>query len=186
MLTKAQGTKLLKLARESIQSSFSGNHAKVNDELKKEFSENQGVFVTLHEHGMLRGCIGYPMPILPLYEAVISAARSAAFQDPRFPPLKEEEIDKIDLEISVLTVPELIESTENIDDKIKIGENGLIIKSGLSSGLLLPQVATEYNWTVEEFLINTCHKAGLHPEAWKEDNVKLYKFQAQIFKEKNI
>jgi uncharacterized protein (TIGR00296 family) len=188
MLTKSQGKKLLALARDTIKEAFSGEIPEVSQDIKNEFHEKQGVFVTLHEKGKLRGCIGYPMPSLPLFEAIISAARSAAFQDPRFSPLRKEEMDFIDLEISVLTIPELIDVKlpEEYIDKINIGEDGLIIKFGMASGLLLPQVATEYEWTEEEFLMHTCNKAGLHSEAWKEDDVKLYKFQAQIFSEKDF
>jgi hypothetical protein len=186
LLTKEQGKKLLKLARESIETSFSGNYPDIPEKIKKDFSEKQGVFVTLHnKRGQLRGCIGYPMPTLALFDAIVSAARSAAFQDPRFSPIKKEDMDDIVVEISVLTVPELIKvnSPREYLEKIKIGDDGLIIKSAFSSGLLLPQVATEYNWDAEEFLMHTCNKAGLNPEAWKDKNVKLYKFQAQIFSE---
>ena len=185
MLSVEQGQKLIKLARESITISFSGENLEPDSKIVSEFSENQGVFVTLHEDGKLRGCIGFPMPSLPLYEAVISAAKSAAFQDPRFSPIKEKELGKIDLEISVLTVPEEIKEKEfkKLNDIIKIGRDGLIIKYGYASGLLLPQVATEYSWTVNEFLMHTCNKAGLDPFAWKQEDVRLFKFQAQVFHE---
>ncbi|MFP4111595.1 MAG: AmmeMemoRadiSam system protein A [Candidatus Woesearchaeota archaeon] len=185
MLTSNQGNRLIELARKSIESAFEGEHLKTSDEIRQEFSEKQGVFVTLHKNKNLRGCIGYPMPTLPLYEAIISAARSSAFQDPRFPPLSKSELNYIDIEISVLSVPELIEIQKPSEyfEKINIGEDGLIIKDKEHSGLLLPQVATEYGWSPEEFLMHTCNKAGLNSDAWKEPSIKLYKFQAQVFNE---
>jgi len=167
MTKPSDGKLLIKLARESISSYW------------------QGVFVTLYKNKQLRGCIGFPEPIFPLFEAIIKAARSAAFEDPRFPPLQKEELKHIKIEVSVLTVPALIKvkKPEDYLKKIKIGKDGLIIRSTLGSGLLLPQVATEYKWGVEEFLRHLCEKARLKQNAWKDKNNQIYKFQAQIFKE---
>lgn len=171
---------LVKLARDSIKSYF--NKEKV--EFPKD-SPKRGVFVTLYKGEELRGCIGYPEPIMQLNEAVFQAAKGAAFEDSRFSLLKEEELKDIRIEVSVLTPPELIEvkSSEEYLDNINVGEDGLVIRSQLGSGLLLPQVATEYGWSAEEFLQQTCIKAGLSVDDWKEGGVEVFKFQAKVYKE---
>ena len=183
--TEKDGKELIKLARDSINSEFLIREIKVSSAIKKKYSEKQGVFVTLNIGKELRGCIGYPEPILPLYDAIIQAAKSAAFSDPRFPALTEREFELVKVELSVLTVPELIEVNDAKDyiNKIKIGEDGLIIRSNYGSGLLLPQVFTEYNCDAIKALDMTCQKAGLPPHAWNDIHNKIYKFQAQIFKE---
>lgn len=182
MLSLEEGKILIKLARHSIETFFLGNNLVLGT--AEKFSEKQGVFVTIHKFGNLRGCIGYPEPVLPLNRAIVQAARAAAFQDPRFPPLQKSELDEVDIEISVLTVPKLIEviKPEDYLDRIKIGKDGLIIR-GMSSGLLLPQVFTEYDSTPKEALEMTCQKAGLHNDAWKNPSNQMFKFQAQIFAE---
>ena len=150
--------------------------------------EKRGVFVTLETHPgkELRGCIGFPEPVFPLKEALSQAAISSAAEDPRFPPVRKEELDRIIIEVSVLTVPELItvKSPKEYPGKIKIGEDGLIFRYGFNSGLLLPQVPVEWKWEPEEFLCNTCTKAGCTPDMWLEKNAKIYKFQADVFSEK--
>jgi len=183
MIKPSDGKLLIKLARKSISSYFLKNEPDVS--AVKQFSDRQGVFVTLYENKQLRGCIGFPEPVFPLFEAIIKAARSAAFEDTRFLPLQKEELKNIEIEISVLTVPALIkvEKPEDYIKKIKIGEDGLIIRSNLGSGLLLPQVATEYKWGIEEFLRHLCEKAWLKQDAWKNTNNRIYAFKAQIFKE---
>ncbi|MBW2967901.1 AmmeMemoRadiSam system protein A [Candidatus Woesearchaeota archaeon] len=182
MLSPADGKKLIALARNSIESRFSGNKVDFSD--VKGFDKKQGVFVTLHKHGRLRGCIGFPYPQFELYKAVADAAQAAAFEDPRFNPLEESELCEVDIEISVLSVPE--EITGSAGDRAKnfiIGEDGLIIKSGLGSGLLLPQVFTEWKCDNRRALEMVCEKAGLDADAWKDEKNKLFKFQAQIFSE---
>ena len=183
MIKPSDGKLLIKLAREYISSYFLQKEPNIST--LKHFSDRQGVFVTLYKNEQLRGCIGFPEPIFPLYNAIIKSARSAAFEDPRFPPLQKEELKGIKIEISVLTVPKLIEvkKPEDYLKEIKIGKDGLIIRSSLGSGLLLPQVATEYKWGVEEFLRHLCEKAWLKQDAWKDLNNKIYAFKAQIFKE---
>lgn len=183
MIEPSDGKLLIKLARESISSYFLQKEPDIST--VKQFSDRQGVFITLNKNNELRGCIGFPEPIFPLFEAVIKAARSAAFEDSRFPPLQKEELKHIKIEISVLSVPVLIKVKKSDDylKEIKIGEDGLIIRSSLGSGLLLPQVATEYNWDVEEFLGHLCEKAWLKQDAWKNTKNQIYRFQAQIFKE---
>jgi AmmeMemoRadiSam system protein A len=185
MLTKQQGKKLIELAKKTISSRFDGKELKISDELKKEFSEKKGAFVTLTIDKELRGCIGIVEAIYPLWQTIMHAAESAAFGDPRFSPLKKEEIGRIKVEISVLTKPEFINISKAEDylKKIKIGKDGLIIDGRYGKGLLLPQVAVEYVWDVRQFLEHTCEKAGLNRNAWNEPDNKIYKFQAQIFTE---
>lgn len=181
MFSESDGKKLLALAKDSIISYF--NESEPSLEGFENFSEKQGVFVTLHKKGHLRGCIGFPQPTMPLSQAIIDAARSAAFKDPRFPPVTKDELKFIDIEVSVLTVPEEIKvnKPEEYKEKIKIGRHGLIIKNPKGSGLLLPQVATEMDWDVEEFLKNICFKAGLYEESWKSEKSAIHSFEAQIF-----
>jgi AmmeMemoRadiSam system protein A len=172
---------LLKLARESIASYFSDTEpdtAKV-----AHLSEKQGVFVTLHKHGDLRGCIGFPYPLYPLYKAVLLAAREAAFGDPRFSPLTQQELDEITLEISVLSVPEelKVKTAREYLGKVRIGSDGLIIKGMFGSGLLLPQVATEYKFTPEAFLECVCQKAGMEKSAWQNLSNRIFTFHAEVF-----
>jgi len=169
---------LLKLARDSIESYFSGKE--INLKPYEKFSEKRGVFVTLKIKDELRGCIGYIKPILPLYKAVFEMARAAAFEDSRFYPLQKEELKKTEIEISVLTIPKQIEADPK---NLETGKDGLIIEMNNQSGLLLPQVAAEYNWNAKKFLEQTCIKAGLQKDSWQNPKCRIYKFQAEIFNE---
>lgn len=170
--------KFIKLARESIESGFSKKEPRVPGD--KELKEKRGCFVTLTKNKQLRGCIGYPYPVLPLGEAIVKAAKSAAFSDPRFPPLSKQELSEIKVEISVLSLPEKIPaSLENI----KIGRDGLMCEYEGFGGLLLPQVATEHNLNAEQFLRALCEKVGLSLDSWQKEGFKLWKFQAEIIKE---
>ena len=186
MITEEQGKKLISLAKKTISLRLAGKEIQVDPETKKEFQDKKGAFVTLKISGELRGCIGITEPIYPLWQTIVYAAESAAFGDPRFGPLSKEEFGKIKAEISILTAPELVKvkDASEYPDKIKIGEDGLIIEGRYGKGLLLPQVATEWKWDVLEFLKHTCEKAGLDSDAWKDLDNKIYKFQAQIFTEK--
>ncbi|MCX8194042.1 MAG: TIGR00296 family protein [Candidatus Pacearchaeota archaeon] len=184
MLNQAQGKKLLRLARKAIESHFSAKQLNFSEE-KREFKEPRGVFVTLNKCGNLRGCIGFPYPVKPLAEAVVEAAKAAAFQDPRFKPLEEKELDKITIEISVLTDPQEIKvKGQDILKEIEIGKDGLIVQFAGFSGLLLPQVALEHKWSALQFLEATCNKAGLPSNVWLHPQCRIFKFQAQIFEEK--
>lgn len=186
MITDEEGEFLVKLARSSIESYMKDKIIlEVPEDTPDTLTEEIGAFVTLNKNGQLRGCIGYPEPIKPLANAVIEVAISAAIQDPRFPPVSPQELDDISVEVSVLTKPELIEvdKPEEYPEKISIGADGLIIESCFGRGLLLPQVAVEWQWDVEEFLANTCMKAGLNPDCWLEQDTRIYKFQSQIFEE---
>jgi uncharacterized protein (TIGR00296 family) len=151
--------------------------------------EKSGVFVTLNSAKPtreLRGCIGYPFPSDPLAVATIRSAIEAATGDPRFDPVELEEFkERVVLEVSVLTVPDELTAKDPIEraKEIKIGQDGLIVGRGARRGLLLPQVAPEWNWDAEEFLSNCCLKAGLQPDAWLDKSTKVEKFQAVIFEE---
>jgi len=188
MLTINQAKKLIKLARDSISNYFKNKEPPVTAEVKKEFGKKQGAFVSLYLDEELSGCIGFPEPTLPLYMAVIRGALGAAFEDPRFPPLKQSQLKNIRIELSILTVPEEIELKKDPKEylkKIKIGRDGLLIQDEFGSGLLLPQVPVEWRWDAKEFLNQTCMKAGLSPDCWNNMKRNVYKFQAQIFTEKN-
>jgi len=182
-LSLEQGKKLVKLARDSVSTYFSNKEIKA-----EEFSEKRGVFVTIHSYPskQLRGCIGFPEPFLPLGEAIIKSARAAAFSDPRFFPLEKKELNGIIFEISVLTKPELIKVKKSAEylKKVKIGRDGLIAEANNLKGLLLAIVPVDQKWSVEEFLNQTCSKAGLTPETWKKQDCKIYSFQTQVFREK--
>lgn len=185
MLNSKQGKQLMELARKAIISSFDNKTIQDYDiNVEKQLKEKSGAFVTLTLNGELRGCIGFIGPIMPLYKAVIEAARAAAFEDPRFHPLTKEELDELKIEISVLTKPEEIkEKGEDIIKEIEVGKDGLIVEYSGFSGLLLPQVASENKWDAEHFLEQTCVKAGVSPKSWKNKSCKIHKFQAQIFSE---
>jgi len=186
MLSADEGNFLLKIAREAIKTYIKDKKViEVPEDTPKTLKENMGVFVTLNKNKMLRGCIGYPEPIKPAVNAVIEVAISSATGDPRFPPMNLDEVENVEIDVSVLTRPEIVEVEMPKDylNKIKVGEDGLIIEKGLYKGLLLPQVAVEWNWDVEAFLCNTCMKAGLTPDCWYEDDIRVYRFKAQIFQE---
>jgi AmmeMemoRadiSam system protein A len=139
--------------------------------------EKRGAFVTLKKRGHLRGCIGYIKAVKPLWETVQEMAVAAAFHDPRFPSLKPEELKDLSFEISVLSPLKRISDISEVE----VGKNGLYIVRGCNSGLLLPQVAAEYNWDRETFLMETCYKAGLPPNAWKDEETEIYIFSADYF-----
>ena len=186
MLSKEEGEKAVKFAREVIESYVRGKELK-DEELGEKFREKSGAFVTIltYPDRDLRGCIGIPEPIYDLKTSIIESARSAT-RDPRFPPLKESELPKVIIEVTILTPPRLVEvkNPREYLEKIKVGRDGLIAEKGFYRGLLLPQVPVEWGWDVEEFLSQTCIKAGLPPDAWIDEDTKIYSFQGQIFAEK--
>ncbi len=176
-LSGEQKNKMLRVVREVIKSELSGNREFYNTKLDDEiFNERYGLFVTLKIDGNLRGCIGYVEGIKALKEAVPDMARQAAFHDPRFYPLKQEEFDKISVEISVLYP---LEQVFDINE-IEVGRDGLVMERGFYKGLLLPQVATEYHWDRERFLNETCRKAGMESYCW-ENKAKIFRFEAEVF-----
>jgi AmmeMemoRadiSam system protein A len=181
MLTDSQRRILLTIARDSIRTAFARQPYDVGAaEGDPELTRPSGSFVTLNERGgELRGCIGSIVAVQPLHESVASNARAAAFRDPRFYPLTPAELDGVHLEISVLGPIERV-----IDpNTIEVGRDGLIVSRGGSAGLLLPQVAVEWEWDRETFLAQTCVKAGLPSTAWREPGTKLEKFTAEVFGE---
>ncbi len=134
----------------------------------------------------LRGCIGYTRPIEPLVHNVIHAAIAAATQDPRFPPMKPYELSNCVIEVSVLSPPEpLSGSGKSLLKQFLIGRDGLVIKEGFYTGLLLPEVPVEYCWDEETFLSETCIKAGLDPGCWLRESVNVYRFRSKAFKERS-
>jgi uncharacterized protein (TIGR00296 family) len=181
------GEELVKKARKAVIE-FLKNNSKISDaEFNSKFDFSSGVFVTLNKQDSLRGCIGYPLPIKKLSDGLIDAAISAATQDTRFSPVSIDELDKITFEVTVLTPPVEIkvEQPSEYLKQIQVGKDGLIVENSYSSGLLLPQVPTEYGWNIEEFLEYTCQKAGLEKDAWKDKDTKISKFQGVIFKEES-
>jgi len=181
MLSKEDGKRLIELARNAVRAYLESEDIKVSDELKERFREKRGVFVTIKENGELRGCIGFIEPVYSLWQGVVRAALGAAFADPRFMPITKEEFKDLKFEVSVLTEPELIE--EPYEDKIEIGKHGLIVEKDGFKGLLLPQVAPEFNWDKKEFLEHTCLKAGLSKDAYRDKDVRVYRFECEIFSE---
>lgn len=145
--------------------------------IPEKLKEKGGAFVTIKKKGDLRGCIGYIRAVLPIWETVKEAAIQAALHDPRFDPVDKKEWKDIDIEISVLTPLKKIEDVVEIE----IGKHGLYIEKGHNSGLLLPQVALEYNWGRTTFLEHTCFKAGIPKNAWKSKDTNIYIFSADIF-----
>ena len=185
-LSDSDGVFLVKTARMAVTEFLSnGKRVKLESEREKKFSFNSGVFVTLNNADGLRGCIGFPMPDKKLSNGIIDAAIAAATEDPRFSPVKTNELNDIVFEVTVLTPPVEITVTDPMEylEKIKVGRDGLIIRNSFSSGLLLPQVPVEYGWIVEEFLQHTCEKAGLENDAWKNEKVKIEKFEGIVYKE---
>jgi len=185
-LSESDGVVLVKIARKAVTEFLSnGNRMKLESDLEEKFSFNSGVFVTLNNPDGLRGCIGFPMPEKKLSHAIIEGAIAAATEDPRFPSVKTNELNDIVFEVTVLTPPIVVDVSDPMEylEKIKVGRDGLIIKHSFSSGLLLPQVPVEYGWNVEEFLQHTCEKAGLARDTWKNESVKIEKFEGIIFKE---
>jgi len=178
--SEKQGQEFIKLAKKAIESEFNGERIKVPNKLI--FRQARGVFVTLTKKEDLRGCVGFPNASYALGDAIIKIAKLSAFHDSRFFPLDKEELKDIKVEISVLTEPSEIKG--DIAKEFDLGRDGLICKYLSYSGLLLPQVAIEHKMDKIEFLEAVCEKAGLPKDSWQNDNVKFYKFQAQLFKEK--
>ncbi len=182
-LTEEDKVILLSAARESIKAVFNESFPPTLDYTQfPNLKQNYGVFVTLRIKNDLRGCIGYIFSKLPLFETVRDAAKQSAFNDPRFIPLTSGELEKIDIEISILSIPLPINSY----DEIKLGVHGLLLEEGSHKSVLLPQVATENNLGLEEFLSILCEKAGLYSQLWKNKTLNLKAFDAQIFSEEQI
>ncbi len=183
----SDGKELVMMARKAVTEILRNNSKIEEPSFDSKFNFNSGVFVTLNKQDSLRGCIGYPLPEMKLSKGLVDAAISAATQDPRFSPVTPEELDKIVFEVTVLTPPEEVKVNDFSEylTEIKVGRDGLIVENPFTSGLLLPQVPIEYNWSVEEFLEYTCQKAGLEKDAWKDKETKISRFQGMIFKEES-
>ena len=180
-----EGELAVRIAREALEA-FVLRRDKRGFEVPRRFEVKSGAFVTLatHPDGELRGCIGYPQPFFPLIKSIEKGAEGAA-EDPRFPPLRPEEVDHITVEVSILTPPQLIEvkKPKELPKHVTVGVDGLSVAQGPYRGLLLPQVAMEYHWDASEFLSEACMKAGLLADAWLDPETRVYKFQAEVFGE---
>jgi AmmeMemoRadiSam system protein A len=180
-LNEQDQKELLRIAREALEAHLKGGDLRAIRSDLPNLLHPVGAFVSLHKQGDLRGCIGHLISDHPLYETVKAMAVAAASQDYRFKPLRAEELGEVDIEISVLSP---FREVRDIHE-IHVGKHGLMITQGRNRGLLLPQVAIEYGWTREEFLSHTCLKAGLPPDAWMNESVRIELFSAQVFGEKD-
>jgi len=181
-LSPEQKTLLLDVARRTIRGKTAGKTKIDLDCPDPKLAEKGAAFVTISRKGRLRGCIGQVEARGPLWNCVVEMAGAAATQDTRFPPVNEDEVDDIDLEISVLTPMEKVVSL----DEIEVGRHGLMMSRGWHRGLLLPQVATEWDWSRDEFLSHTAQKAGLPPDAWRDPETEILRFEALVFGEKDL
>jgi AmmeMemoRadiSam system protein A len=179
-LTDEEKQQLLELARKTISHKLQHGKAEDCQAVEGNLAEPCGAFVSLHMHGNLRGCIGTFVSQRPLVNTIQEMAVSASQRDPRFPSMTPEELKDVDIEISVLSPLKEISDVSEIE----VGRHGIYITKGFYSGVLLPQVASEYGWDRDTFLEHTCTKAGLPPNAWKEKGTKIEIFEAQVFGEK--
>ncbi|MFW9975512.1 MAG: TIGR00296 family protein [Candidatus Thorarchaeota archaeon] len=184
------GVFLVKLARQTVDEVVqTRKKPKIPEYTPKHLHAKSGVFVTLNSilgnRASLRGCIGRPYPSQALVEATIDSAEDSAINDPRFPPVTPKELDKIIVDLSVLTPPKKIEYSkpEDLLNLVKVGRDGLIAIRGMFRGLLLPQVPVDWKWNTREFLEHTCNKAGLPANMWKDPETEFMSFQAEIFGE---
>jgi AmmeMemoRadiSam system protein A len=178
-LSEADRRVLLALARESVIAAVSSHDLPGIIPKGGIFTTPQGIFVTIHIRGRLRGCIGVIEAEEPLGEAVVRCAASAALHDPRFPPLRQEELADLQIELSLLSPLAPIRP-----DEVELGSHGLLISRGAQRGLLLPQVALEHQLSREQFLAETCQKAGLPRAAWRDPDTKLLGFTCEVFSDR--
>ncbi|MFP4170045.1 MAG: TIGR00296 family protein [Methanomassiliicoccales archaeon] len=180
-----EGELAVRLARKAVEAETHDRDPNQLD-VPASFQEKRGVFVTLNTHPdhELRGCIGYPEPVYSLGSALLKAAQGAC-HDPRFPPLRADEVKKVVIEVSILNPPEEVEGEgPELSRKIQVGRDGLIAERGPFRGLLLPQVPVEQGWDAETFLCQTCMKAGLPPDCWMDQDTRILWFQAEVFGER--
>ena len=178
MFSEQQKRALVEIARAAVtEAASSGGHVRLAEQAS-DFPEASGAFVTLKRNGRLRGCIGTLECRRSLPEEVARVAQSAAREDPRFEPLRASELEGLDVEVSVLGPLEAIDPHD--PNAFEIGRHGLVVEQGTRRGLLLPQVATEWNWDREQFLSQTCLKAGLPPDAWRH-GARVHRFEAVVF-----
>ena len=181
MIPSDERRRLLALARQAIQASVQ-KQVLQDESPGRGGGARRGAFVTLHRGGRLRGCIGRPESADPLESLVASCAVLAASRDPRFPPVRADEIQELEIEISILSLPEEVPSAEVLE-RMKPGVHGATVRLGGSRGLLLPQVADEYGWGAQRFLEETCRKAGLRAQAWQDSEAHIELFTAEVFSE---
>lgn len=181
-LTESQGRWAVSFARRVVKSVVTtGDPPPKPTDVDPVFEIDRGAFVTLRTNGQLRGCIGRPTPEQSAIEAIRGAAVDAATNDPRFPPVSKSELSKITVEVSILTPPEEMTSVE--PDAVTVGRDGLIVQRKDRSGLLLPQVPVDQSWDAETFLRQTCKKAGLQGDCWRQPETTVLRFRAQVFEE---
>ncbi len=178
-LSNTERQTLLKLARDTIEAHINDRKLPTLPDAKGAFAEYAGAFVTLHKRGQLRGCIGNMVGYGPLVKTIQEMACAASTEDTRFSPVRPDELKEIDLEISVLSPMKKITDVSEIE----VGHHGIMMRQGYRGGVLLPQVATEWGWDRETFLEQTCHKAGLPPDAWKDPKTTIEIFSAEVFGE---
>ena len=191
-LSYEEGVFLVRLARRAVEYYFEhGRVMPVPEDTPPRLLRKGAAFVTIetfhsYEHRELRGCIGYVEPVKPLAEAVIDVALQAAFQDPRFPPLRPEELPRVTFEVSVLGPLEKLpdDPLERLHS-FEIGRHGLVARRGFMQGLLLPQVPVEYLWDEETFLAETCVKAGMEPGCWLDPETEFYRYSARLWRERD-
>jgi len=172
---------LLNIARQAIETYMNTGKKYVEPREEKALNRRNGCFVSIKQGGQLRGCIGNFQSELPLFREVAEMAVASASKDPRFYPMKLDDLHDFTLEISVLSPLRKIEGIEEIE----VGRHGIYLEKGYYRGVLLPQVATEYGWDCDTFLQQTCLKAGLSPDAWKAEDTEIYIFSADVFSDKN-
>ena len=185
-ISDEDGQTLVKTARLVVTEYLKeGKKIELSKEIKSKFAFKSGVFVTLDKKENLRGCIGFPMPNEILHQSLLDAAIASSTEDPRFPPVRFEELDEITFEVTILTPPVEIKvkDTSEYPKMVNVGRDGLIMRWEFGSGLLLPQVPVEYGWNAEEFLNHTCEKAGAPFNYWKQKSAKILKFEGIVFKE---
>jgi uncharacterized protein len=175
-LSEADRRAALQLARQAVVEVVSHRQPPIVIPREGIFADRRGVFVTLHVRQRLQGCIGVVEAKEPLGEAIVRCAASAAIEDPRFAPMKPEQLGELSIEISLLSTMELI-----VPEAIELGLHGLLVLLHEHRGLLLPQVALEHKLTREQFLGETCRKAGLAREAWRDPQARLYGFTCEVF-----
>ncbi len=177
LLTNKEKGILLRLARQSLEAAVSGDRMEVPDSAVGPLRERRGACVSLHRESRLRGCVGFAQPVKALYQTVIEAAAAAALKDTRFDPVRPEEIFGMEVEISALFSCQQISPED-----IQVGVHGLVVSLERAYGLLLPQVAVSANWSPQQFLEETCHKAGLARDAWQH-GATIESFTAEVFSE---
>ena len=181
-LTPEEKRRLLQAARQTIEEHVQGGPVPRLKPDLEGLGFRRGAFVTIHRRGQLRGCIGNFVSDQPLVNTVQEMAVAAASHDPRFPPVSPAELAEPDVEISVLSPLRPVKDVS----EIQVGTHGIYIVSPRGRGVLLPQVATEYGWDRETFLQHTCLKAGLNPDCWKDPDVEILVFTAEVFGEKDL